>query len=93
MRRAFLAYIEAERPRPYQPFLHYNSWYDIGYENRYSEADAIDRIHAFGEESVKRRGVQMDSFLFDDGWDNPNSFWGFNPGFPDGFTKTAAAAK
>jgi len=93
MRRAFLAYIETERPRPYQPFLHYNSWYDIGYENRYSEADAIDRIHAFGRELVEKRGVKMDSFLFDDGWDNPNSFWGFNPGFPDGFTKTAAAAK
>jgi hypothetical protein len=93
MRRAFLAYIEAERPRPYQPFLHYNSWYDIGYENRYTEADAIDRIQAFGRELVEKRGVKMDSFLFDDGWDNPNSFWGFNPGFPDGFTKTAAAAK
>lgn len=92
MRRAFLAYIEAERPRPYEPFLHYNSWYDIGYENRYSEADALDRIHAFGRELVEKRNVKLDSFLFDDGWDNPNSFWGFNKGFPDGFTNVAKAA-
>ena len=92
MRRAFLAYIEAERPRPYQPFLHYNSWYDIGYENRYSEADALDRIHAFGTELVEKRNVKLDSFLFDDGWDNPNSFWGFNQSFPDGFTNVAKAA-
>jgi hypothetical protein len=92
MRRAFLAYVEAERPRPYKPFLHYNSWYDIGYENRYSEADAVDRIHAFGHELVEKRGVQLDSFLFDDGWDNPNSFWSFNSGFPDGFTNAANAA-
>jgi hypothetical protein len=92
MRRAFLAYLEAERPRPYQPFLHYNSWYDIGYENRYSEADALNRIHAFGEELVDKRHVELNSFLFDDGWDNPNSFWGFNKGFPDGFTNVAKAA-
>lgn len=92
MRRAFLAYIESERPRPYKPFLHYNSWYDIGYENRYDEDTAIDRIHAFGKELVAEKHVQLDSFLFDDGWDNPDSFWGFNPGFPDGFTKTARAA-
>jgi hypothetical protein len=92
MRRDFLAYIEAERPRPYKPFLHYNSWYDIGYENRYDEAAALDRIHAFGTELVEKRHVKLDSFLFDDGWDNPESFWGFNKGFPDGFTKAAEAA-
>jgi len=93
MRRAFLAYIEAERPRPYRPFLHYNSWYDLGYGQTYDEAGALDRIHAFGEELVVRRHVQLDSFLFDDGWDNPNSLWAFNSGFPDGFTSVAAAAR
>ena len=28
----------------------------------------------------------MDSFLFDDGWDNPRTLWSFNAGFPNGFT-------
>ncbi len=93
MRRAFLAYLEQERPRPYQPFLHYNSWFDIGYENRYDEADALDRIHAFSEELVHKRDVKIDSFLFDDGWDDPASFWGFDKGFPDGFAGVAQAAK
>jgi hypothetical protein len=92
MRRAFLAYIEAERPRPYQPFLHYNSWYDLGYENRFGEAGAIDRVNAFGQELVVKRHVQLDSYLFDDGWDNPKSLWGFNSGFPNGFTKTGETA-
>ncbi|MGA7155481.1 MAG: enterotoxin [Acidobacteriaceae bacterium] len=92
LRRAFLAYIEAERPRPYQPFLHYNSWYDLGYENRFGEAGAINRINAFGQQLVVDRHVQLDSFLFDDGWDNPNSLWGFDSGFPHGFTKTGEAA-
>ena len=93
MRRAFLHYIESERPRAYSPFLHYNSWFDIAYGGEYNEADAIDRIHAFGRELVDQRHVEMNSFLFDDGWDNPSSMWGFNSGFPDGFTKTAEAAE
>jgi hypothetical protein len=92
LRRAFVAYIEAERPRPYSPFLNYNTWYDIGNENRYSEAGALSRIQAFGKELVTRRGVKVDAFVFDDGWDNPKSFWNFDSGFPDGFTRVARAA-
>lgn len=92
MRRAFLAYLEAERPRPYAPFLNYNTWFDIGYGNRYTEAEALNRIHAYGEQLVTRRHVQLNSFVFDDGWDNPNSYWGFDSGFPDGFTRVARAA-
>ncbi|MGC2301664.1 MAG: enterotoxin [Acidobacteriaceae bacterium] len=92
MRRAFLRYIENERPRAWSPFLHYNSWFDIAYGGAYNETDAVDRINAFGRELVERRHVELNSFLFDDGWDDPNSMWGFNSGFPDGFTKTAAAA-
>ncbi len=92
LRRAFLSYIESERPRPYHPFLHYNSWFDLGYENQFEEAGALDRINAFGRELAKTRNVKLDSFLFDDGWDDSNTLWGFNSGFPDGFTKAAAAA-
>ncbi len=93
MRRAFLAYLEAERPRPYQPFLHYNSWFDLGFGNRYDEAGAIDRINTFGDELVQKRHVRLDSFLFDDGWDDPNSLWAFDSGFPHGFTPVADAAR
>jgi hypothetical protein len=93
MRRDFLAYIEQERAHPYRTFLHYNSWYDIGYGNRFNEADALDRVHAFGEELVKKRGVTMDSFLFDDGWDDTTTLWHFTPGLPNGFTKIHEAAK
>jgi len=93
MRRDFLAYLEAERPRPYQPFLHYNSWFDLGFGNRYDEEGAIDRVQTFGNELVEKRHVQLDSFLFDDGWDDPNSLWGFDSGFPHGFTPVAEAAE
>lgn len=87
MRRDFLAYVENERAHPYRTFLHYNTWYDLGYGERYDEADALDRVHAFGEELVRQRGVTMDSFLFDDGWDDTHTLWKFNPGLPNGFTK------
>ena len=93
MRREFLKYIEQERAHPYRTFLHYNSWYDLGYGNRFDEAGALDRVHAFGDELVRKRGVTMDSFLFDDGWDDTETLWRFNPGLPNGFTKIHQAAE
>ncbi len=93
MRRGFLNYTERERARPYRPFLHYNSWYDIGFNNSYDQAAALDVIHAFGSELVEKRGVHLDSFLFDDGWDDPHTLWSFGAGFPQGFTPLKAAAE
>jgi hypothetical protein len=93
MRRDFLAYIERERAHPYRTFLHYNSWYDLGYFTPYSEADALDRVNTFGRELRQKRSVTLDSFLFDDGWDNHKSLWKFNDGFPDGFAKLKLAAE
>ena len=93
MRRAFLAYLERERAHPYRTFLHYNSWFDIGFGNPYTQPEALNRIHAFGEELNKKRGVTLDSFLFDDGWDDLNDLWKIRPDFKDGFgplTKAAA---
>ncbi|HEU4643269.1 MAG TPA: hypothetical protein VFS44_12515 [Gemmatimonadaceae bacterium] len=92
LRRGFLAYLERERAHPYRPFLHYNSWYDIGYFSRYDEASALDVIRAFGEELHVKRGVTLSSFLFDDGWDDPENLWRFNSGFPRGFTPIREAA-
>ncbi|HKW89211.1 MAG TPA: enterotoxin [Candidatus Acidoferrales bacterium] len=91
-RRGFLRYIERERAHPYRPFLHYNSWYDLGYFTPYDEAGALDVIRAFGAELHGKRGVTLDSFLFDDGWDNHKSLWHFNSGFPRGFTPLKKAA-
>jgi hypothetical protein len=92
MRRGFLNYVERERARPYRPFLHYNSWYDIGFNNPYDQAAALDVIHSFGSELVEKRGIRLDSFLFDDGWDDPHTLWSFGAGFPQGFIPLKAAA-
>ncbi len=94
MRRGFLAYLERERAHSYRPFLHYNSWYDISWADRkFDEGESVNAIREVGMELVKKRGVTVDSFLFDDGWDDDRTLWGFNRGFPNGFTPLQDEAK
>ncbi len=85
LRRGFQAYLENERAAPFRTFLHYNSWYDIGYFTPYTEAEALGVVQAYGEHLVRQRGVKMDSFLFDDGWDDTSKLWQFSKDFPQGF--------
>lgn len=92
MRRSFLTYLERERAHPYRAFLHYNSWFDLGYQLPYTQAEALDRIHAIGEELNKKRGVKLDSFLFDDGWDDTSDLWKVRADFKDGFKPLTEAA-
>jgi hypothetical protein len=92
LRRDFLKYVELERAHPYRTFLHYNSWYDLGFFDRYNEQGAVAEVQSFGEQLTRQRGVKLDSFLFDDGWDDPTTLWKFNPGFPNGLTKVTQTA-
>lgn len=86
LRRTFqLRYLNEERARPYFPLFNYNTWYDIGYFSRYSEKDVMDTVRLFGEELVQKRGVVMDSFLLDDGWDNTETLWQFHDELPNEF--------
>jgi len=95
LRRAFLYYVERERARPCGTFLHYNSWYDIGYFTPYDEKDCLGAIKGFTENLAEKRGVKLDSFLFDDGWDDTSKGgqWVFHKGFPKGFTPVREAAE
>lgn len=94
MRRGFLSYVEQERAGPYHQVLHYNSWFDLSWQDRkMNEQDCLDRIKVFKDSLIDKRNVKMDAFLFDDGWDDNKTLWKFNSGFPDGFTKMTAAAK
>jgi hypothetical protein len=93
LRRGFLYYVERERANPYHQFLHYNSWYDLSFEDRtLNDSLCLDRIKVFGDSLITKRGVRMDAFLFDDGWDDYKTLWQFNSGFPDGFTNVRNAA-
>ncbi len=91
MRRQFREYVERERAHPYRTFLHYNSWYDLGYFTAYTAEEALGAIRGMGEKLHVERGVKLNSFLFDDGWDD-HEMWGFNSGFPHGFTPLRQAA-
>jgi hypothetical protein len=94
LRRGFLHYVERERAHAYRTFLHYNSWYDIGYFTPFNEKDCLGSINAFATELGENRDVKMDSFLFDDGWDDTSKGgeWVFHSGFPNGFTPLKEAA-
>jgi hypothetical protein len=92
LRRDFAAYLERERAHPYRPFLHYNCWYDIGYLMPYTQQQALERIDDIGRELHDKRGVQLDSFLFDDGWDDYSGSWHFGKDFPHGFVPLRDAA-
>ncbi len=88
LRRRFqIDYLNAERARPYSTCLNYNSWYDIGYFTRFNEEDALDVIRTIGEELVVKRGVVVDNFVMDDGWDDIETLWEFHAGMPNEFAE------
>jgi hypothetical protein len=87
LRRGFLYYVQRERAQPYRPFLHYNSWYDIGYgPAKIQPEQLIEVVELFGQELTEKRQVRISSFVLDDGWDDPTTLWRFHEGFPEGFT-------
>lgn len=93
LRRALLSYIELERAKPYHLFLQYNCWYDHGLNP--TEENMLATVKAYGEELVNKRGVKLDSFVLDDGWDDYNDdLWQPNPKkFPNGFGKLVEAIR
>ncbi len=93
LRRGFLYYVERERVRPYSPFVYYISWFDIaGHGGKMHEKQCVGVIRAFGEELSTKRGVKLDAFVFDDGWDDNKTLWLFDSGFPNGFAPLQTAA-
>ncbi len=94
-RRSFLAYLEREKPVPYRTMVHYNDWYEIGItrhdfedpRKRTSEKISLDVINTWKRELFEKRGVKIDAYIMDDGWDDFNSLWNFHIGFPNGFTE------
>jgi hypothetical protein len=92
MRRAFLYYLEHERAHPYRTFLHYNSWYDIAWQPfALNETNCLEAIRLWGDRFIRPHGVTVDSLVFDDGWDNPQSLWKVHRGFPRGLAPLADA--
>lgn len=98
-RRLFNEYLNAERAHPHRMLPHYNSWYDLcinrndlPVEKRFTREEALASMSAFRKELWEKRGVFINSYLWDDGWDNFDSLWGFNENFPNGFKELADEA-
>lgn len=85
LRRSVNQFINAVRPRPYKPYLHYNSWMDIGFFTPYSEQDVLTRMAEWDKAFITGRGVKLEAFLLDDGWDDLSGRWLFGPAFSGGF--------
>jgi len=85
LRRSFLSYIEAERARRSVQFMHYNSWYDLGYN--LNAAGIIDAAAEFRKHLVRPYGVKMSSYVLDDSWDDiRRGLWATSlKRFPGGF--------
>ena len=96
LRRGFLYYLERRRAHPYRPFLHYNNWYDVVLarsDQRITEPECLAAIEFFGRELVRKRGVKLDALVWDDGWDDFHSLWGFHKDFARGFQPLIARAE
>ncbi len=95
-RRAFQFYLERERARPYKQFLHYNCWWDITDDgaSSFTSEQMLEKMYAWNKKFIEPFGVQLNSFVFDDGWDNLDSLWYFDPvKFPNGFAPQAELCK
>ncbi|CAK0858733.1 unnamed protein product [Prorocentrum cordatum] len=98
LRRAFHGYLQAARGRPFGQILHYNSWYDLrsapcadGLAKSGAKESVIQRLEAFNGNLTASRGIPLDAFLLDDGWDNWDSLWEVDTArFPSGFPALVA---
>jgi hypothetical protein len=93
LRRSLLHYIERERARSYEPLLNYNCWFDL--ERSVSEKGMLNRIKEINNQLTEKRGVPVDAYVIDDGYDDWNEgFWVFNKKkFPNGFKPLAREVK
>ena len=59
-----------------------------------TEAECLAVIETFGRELTEKRGVRLQCFLWDDGWDDPTTLWQVDKqNFPRGFAPLVEAAK
>lgn len=90
-RRSFLAYLESIRAHPYRQYLHYNSWLDVSWEvagdSIMTETNTLASMQGHIDQFIAPYNEAYDGFVFDDGWDDWNSLWDFDPvTFPNQFT-------
>ena len=77
--RAFASYVSGIRRKP-RSFTVYNSWYDVRRGDLTADV-LLPKLRLFNE-----KGVNLHSFVLDDGWQEPKSIWVPEAGqYPGGF--------
>lgn len=86
---SFMEYILARKQHKTRPFAIYNTWYDL---RDFNEQQVLDTWNSWHDELIARRGITLDSFVLDDGWDNYDSLWDkAKDRFPAGFKNITKA--
>jgi len=89
----FMKYVDDIRAKPLRPYLLYNSWYDLEAPQMVDDPDRVMNeknvlrsIQSFDQRLTQQRGIKLDAFVLDDGWDVYRSDWQLSKKqFPHGF--------
>lgn len=91
VREYFFQYLEQRRHRPAQPFLLYNSWYDM--PGTVNSQGLVNAVQSLKQNLTEAYGIKLDAVVIDDGWDLHSKLWQFDPRkFPDGLGPLKASA-
>jgi hypothetical protein len=85
--QAFINYIQENRPRR-GPFLLFSSWYDRRSRDLTPHA-CIQLFDGLQKNLLKPYQLRLDTFLVDDGYQNPQSLWQPGTDWPEGFRPLA----
>jgi hypothetical protein len=97
----FWKYLDSIRVAPLKPYLLYNSWYDLrapvmveDASRALTERNILRTIESFRQRMVNERGLELDAFVLDDGWDVYESDWVLSAAqFPNGLAPVSEALR
>lgn len=97
----FSKYLDRIRVAPLRPYILYNTWYDLrapeivkDQTRALTEENILRTIASFRKRMFEARGLNLDAFVLDDGWDVYRSDWALrSEQFPRGLTPLAEALK
>jgi len=83
--KSFMKYVDTIRSRAPEPFILWNSWYDL---RDFNEEQCLESLRLLREKFCEPHGIRLDSIVLDDGWDDHKSLWRIAADrFPSGLAK------
>jgi len=68
----FFKYLERARHRPAQPYLLYNTWYDL---RNYRQEQLLNSLKILKAKLLDQYQIRLDAVVLDSTWDDPKSLW------------------